>query len=90
MGDREHGRDPQAPPAPDTRLRPGETRRYSYRVHFESGSASKPLTVRARLWYHLMHDGKAKLFGHSLDDVQRVVREQEVRLDPSEDSATDR
>jgi len=90
MGDREHGRDPQAPPAPDTRLRPGETRRYSYRVHFESGSASKPLTVRARLWYHLMHDGKAKLFGHPFDDVQRVVREQEVPLDPPDDSATDR
>ena len=90
MGDREHGRDPQAPPAPDTRLRPGETRRYSYRIHFESGSASKPLTVRARLWYHLMHDGKAKLFGHPFDDVQRVVREQEVPLDPPGDSATDR
>jgi hypothetical protein len=90
MGDREHGRDPQAPPAPDTRLRPGETRRYSYRVSFEPGSTAESLTVRSRLWYHLMHDGKAKLFGHPLEDVQRVVRESEVHLEPPESPTTDR
>ncbi len=90
MGDREYGRDLQAPPAPDTRLRPGEIRRYSYRVRFEPGAGSKPLTVRSRLWYHLMHDGKAELFGHSLEDVQRVVRESEVHLDAPEPPITDR
>jgi len=90
MGDREHGRDPQAAPAPDTRLRPGETRRYSYRIIFEPGTLDGPLTVRSRLWYHLMHDGKAQLFRHRLEDVQRVVRESEVHLDPPERPATGR
>ena len=45
MGDREHGRDPQAAPAPDTRLRPGETRRYSYRITFEPGTVSGALKI---------------------------------------------
>ncbi len=90
MGDREHGRDLQAAPAPDTRLRSGEIRRYSYRVHFDPESLRGSLTVRTRLWYHLMHDGKAELFGHQAEDVQRVVRETEVRLDLPRPAPTDR
>jgi len=90
MGDREHGRDPSAAPAPDTRLRPGETRRYSYRITFEPGTVAGALTVRSRLWYHLMHDGKARLFRHRLEDVQRVVRESEVHLDPPQPTTTGR
>ena len=90
MGDREHGRDPSAAPAPDTRLRPGETRRYSYRITFEPGTVAGALTVRSRLWYHLMHDGKARLFDHRLEDVQRVVRESEVHLAPPQSTTTGR
>ncbi len=81
MGDREHGRDLQAPPAPDTRLKSGEIRPYSYRVHFDPEFARGSLTIRTRLWYHLMHDGKAELFGHPLQDVQRVVRETRFDLE---------
>ncbi len=83
MGDLEHGRDPTAAPAPDTRLKPMETRTYVYRVTIPSnvaGADDGPLKVRSRLWYHLMHDGKAKLFGHATKDVQRVIHEQVVRL----------
>jgi len=80
MGEREHGRDYRAPPAPDTRLRPGETRSYTYRVRLETAPSGQRLKVRSQLWYHLMHDGKAKLFGHAPDDVQRVVREVEHEL----------
>ncbi len=90
MGDREHGRNLQAPPAPDTRLKPGETRRYTYRVTLEPRTPVQPVTVRSRLWYHLMHDGKAELFGHQLKDVQRVVRENEVHLGVPAESPTDR
>ncbi|MFP6702202.1 MAG: multiheme c-type cytochrome [Planctomycetaceae bacterium] len=89
MGDREHGRNLQAPPAPDTRLRPRETRRYTYRIAFHS-PATTSLTIRSSLWYHLMHDGKAKLFGHLAQDVQRVVRESEVHLQPPKPVTTDR
>ena len=81
MGEREHGRDYRAPPAEDTRLRPGETRTYTYHVRLEKvPSSGDTLKVRSQLWYHLMHDGKAKLFGHAPDDVQRVVREVEHTL----------
>jgi len=85
MGPAEQGSDnPDDLPHPDTRLRPDETRTYRYRIAVDAANASSPLKVRTELWYHLMHPSKAESFGHSLDEIKRLVLSEETTLESPE------
>ena len=94
MGRREHGRDYHAAAAADNRLRPGERRRFRYRIELDPPRPDRPVTLQVELWYHLMHDGKARLFEHAAHDVQRPIRSVSVKLDaprpvlPAKESGT--
>jgi len=81
MGPAEQGSDnPEDQPNPDTRLWPNEIRTYRYRMAIDPTTLLAPLKIRAELWYHLMHQSKAESFGHSLDEVKRMVLSKEASL----------
>jgi len=56
----------------DTRLRPGEQRKFSYLVAADPQRLSGAL-ARTEIWYHLLPDKDAKEFGFDPKDLQRLV-----------------
>ena len=70
----ERGLDPASMPSPDSRLGPGETRRWPYRLRLTAERLAWPLTVEAELEYHVLTDLEAERFGFTAADVTRRVR----------------
>lgn len=84
MGPAEQGsHDRNDKPSPDTRLRPGEIRRFRYPLAMHN-ELKFPLKIRAEVWYHLMDDSKAETLNHSLDDIKKMILSQETTLDLNE------
>ena len=64
----------------DTRLWPGEERRFDYLVPIDRDSIDGPLRINAEIWYHVMQDVKAHEVGRTVDNVKRKVRQAEFVL----------
>jgi hypothetical protein len=56
----------------DTRLRPGEQRRFNYFVPADPQRLRKAL-ARTEIWYHLLPDKDAEEFGFDPADLQRLA-----------------
>ncbi len=68
----------------DTRLWPGERRRFVYLMPTDRSALSRALLARAEVWYHVMNEEKARLVNRPLDDVRWKVTEHEDRLPVNE------
>ena len=58
----------------DTRLVPGETRKFAYAVSFDPDSVAFPLEIVLELRYHIMHETEAVQFGFSPEQVTSSIR----------------
>ena len=67
-------------PNPDTRLSPGQSRSFRYRVPFDPAEIGSVVRVRSELWYHVLEEENARLFGLSVADTRWIVVSQETRL----------
>ena len=71
---------PSAKPLPDTRLWPGEARRFTYLMAIDPAQAKPPFRARAEVWYHLMDDNEAREFHFQPEEVTWLVRSDETEL----------
>lgn len=78
----EHGFGPleEVNPTPDTRLRPGETRRLRYLIPI-ARPVESPIRVRAEMLYHLLDDEDARSHGFTPDEVKWVVLSQSTSIE---------
>ena len=71
---------PSAEPLPDTRLWPGETRRFTYLMAIDPAQAKPPFRARAEVWYHLMDEHEAHEFHFTPEEVTWLVRSEETQF----------
>jgi hypothetical protein len=57
----------------DSRLLPGETRRFHYELRPDVDPSGFPLQVHAELWYHVMHETEAEEFHFSPEAVKSII-----------------
>ncbi len=82
MGPFERGVDLLAKPTQNTRLQPGEERRFDYLVPVDLTRTNAPIKARAELWYHILAEEEAIEFEFTVDEVMRLVLSEETSFAP--------
>ena len=72
--------DLSAEPLPDTRLWPGERRRFTYLMAIDPTRMKTPFRARAEVWYHVLDESETHQFGFSREQVEWIVRSEEVLI----------